>query len=410
MRWTTLPCPHSFFAKLHDPKYRTLSPQKANLAPIACVHMLQESCTEQSLEGMWLSLLAMPGTIIRYPTPGMVGIVLSVSQYGVLLWKAPLKKVGATFFITPSRAPEPWFYANLFDTETWSVLVVEAWPPGRVHAALASASDSSARCGMALVRTGPKTSLMTHAAECGFPNLTVPFLAKLWRYLDIPNPEGGRPKTEKGLAEGLVKACLPNVTGDELEHIVALRCKGMAPVVDTILVDPENAELVKDAFDGPKVEKLKAEMAKEAVRAAEARTRRKATPRSRGTGSASSSSGAPPAPLAAGSSSLEAVVAELPPAAGQETEKPRLPAPGGKARFTVADVSPLLPRVAGCGATIEHKWRSRWRARYPGGFSTSKSFGGEVTEYAAVEFIARAAWAEHMRLNPHVECPWSFSV
>lgn len=240
--------------------------------------------------------------------------------------------------------------------------------------------------GLALHRTERRVPLLTHVARQAFANLTMPMLGKLWRLLKIPSPPTGRPKTERCLVEALVKSALPNLNDEELEGILSSRCKDKPPVVDTVLADPDNAEFVKDAFDEPDVEKLKGELAREASRSETAR-KQKRGPTTRGGGTASSSSPAPSEasghqrPVQAEASG-SAPTAPLVGAIHQEL--PRLPAPTGSANYTVAEVNRMLPQEPGCPATLESKWHSRWRLRYPSGFSTSKTFGGALSERCAV--------------------------
>ena len=105
------------------------------------------------------------------------------------------------------------------------------------------------RWGMALVRKEASVTLLTHAAQNGFLNLTVPLLKRLWKDSAFPREAESMPATERPLVETMVRACLPSVTDAEVNAILQKRFGKPEPMIETVLEDKDNAELVADAFE-----------------------------------------------------------------------------------------------------------------------------------------------------------------
>ena len=75
----------------------------------------------------------------------------------------------------------------------------------------------------------------------------------------------------------------------------------------------------------------------------------------------------------------------------------------GQSAYSQPGLRGLLPPIEGCFMTLESKWHTRWRVKYPAGprNQTSKSFSmaaaGKVSEKQAVLHCLKLAWQAHIR-------------
>ena len=75
----------------------------------------------------------------------------------------------------------------------------------------------------------------------------------------------------------------------------------------------------------------------------------------------------------------------------------------GQSAYSQPGLRGLLPPSGGCLMTLESKWHTRWRVKYPAGppSQTSKSFSmaaaGKVSEKQAVLHCLKFAWQVHIR-------------
>ena len=184
--------------------------------------------------------------------------------------------------------------------------------------------------------------------------MATPLLGNLWTALKAPNPESGRPNTERCLCHGLVKFVEP-LLGDAALESVLDRRRGEKPnLLESLLEVPGSMALARDAFDDPDAHQVEEDLKARTARAYKVRKERtlsKAASRSPqpalGEPASSSSGSAAPAPAAGA------------PEPSASAGKRRLPGEVPVAGFTRAEVQAMLPDAPGCSAHVEHTWHSR---------------------------------------------------
>ena len=166
-------------------------------------------CTSlDDLKFAWLSLLCVAGTIISHPTK-IGGLVVHISTYGAITWRAQAMKVGGikVFRMLIGNVLRQWEFVSLTDLEGWRAGEIQALTPRDV-AALGSEAKRRGLCGVHMRLSGPAIPLARFSARGGFAALTVPFLAKLVTIANVPY-HGAKTKTEPALTTLLVKHYLP---------------------------------------------------------------------------------------------------------------------------------------------------------------------------------------------------------
>jgi hypothetical protein len=341
----------------------------------------------------WLSNLAVPGSIITRRLDDGVeasGFVLSSGQYGVMVWRCRLFKIGDGMI------------AHLDDTampcwEQWYILKLEEWcardirPSTAAHVArdLDLQPGVEHRIGGGLVIACPDEpmSLLEFAAACAFKTLTVPFLRRLVDALEVVH--ASKPMLELDLVMLLVDHVLGPLTDDEMQVILSERGKRVVEkfgrtittehqsIVENLM--PDDAEPIIEVVE--KAEKLMA-------KAAAARCVPHPEP---ATASAEEGGGAPQAASSASSTGPPPMVRAL--VADRE--------------WTADEARALLPASPGCTISIHSS--IRWQVRYPCKYhqprSHSITWGTDLAFRGALLAVLRWVWVVHTAQTGEA-CPW----
>eukprot|EP00971_Amphidinium_carterae_P332766 6467095-Amphidinium_carterae.1 len=134
------------------------------------------------LERCWLSLLAVPGTMMRNVHTNVGGIVVHRCDYGVLIWKVALRGTGKDALWDWRHTSDEigWFFAVVKDENDWQCM--ECSVVLSDHLAVAVPGMPTHRY-IGLRKKGRRKTMMQLAAERGFPGWTRAQLAGLYNYL-----------------------------------------------------------------------------------------------------------------------------------------------------------------------------------------------------------------------------------
>ena len=274
--------------------------------------------------------------------------------------------------------------------ESWKACRIRLCPPipvernrstavGSADEPVASVSGQKVR--PRILRQGHPMTLLRMAAMLGFKGWTVPLLKKLLLLAEIGvTPEERKHLTkEREIIELLLAKILPDLSAAARADLLTKQrqAEQWNPTpLDDDAVDAQG--LLEGLLEEEDVERI----------SASARLRK-----ARREASEEASETAVPVPLA--------------PALRQRTPLPPL-APG-QACYTVEEARGFLPAVPGCRVYLETKWHHRWRVAYPKAVptTTSRSFGGRISEHSALMFCLAWVWGHHSRLTGE-ECPWEF--
>ena len=174
------------------------------------------------IEVGWLSLLAIPGTMLYHKDEmaATAGYVVGRNEYGVTLWLGkPEVKNGQRIFnmIVPVDKPA-WKFLHITKLEGWLCQETTPLPPCK---RLALGGDGQP-LGIVIGCLSDKAlPLLRAAALHAFKGMTIPNLKKLINYLEID--VGAMPQLEHDVVRLLVKHCLPEKTEPEIADILARR-------------------------------------------------------------------------------------------------------------------------------------------------------------------------------------------
>ena len=224
-----------------------------------------------------MTLLAQPGCLLRrHDNPAETGVVLHVSQWGMVLHKVGVARHGGDQCILKWRKSDdvPWFNAVIHDINEWQVIELKALPPCEIQAK----SEDGGLWGVGVICGKPK-SLLECAAEHGLRGVTVPFLKKLVKHLDIVTDR--MPDLEYDLVRLIITTAFPAIDDETLATWMGRRGAMKAARFMSFL-DPEDdidmlaevigeddcAQIRKDARDYQKRVKFEKAQAEKAAAAA----------------------------------------------------------------------------------------------------------------------------------------------
>ena len=170
-----------------------------------------------AMDVSWLSPLQQPGTLTKNQSAQRGLVVLKSSAWAFLGWQVFSKTVDGKF-VLESEPPDKTLvkYNIVTDPAEWQSLVVQCLPPS--HEAWSVAKPS---LGMEVACLGKPQPLLTAAAETGFKGLTVAYLRKLHKHLQVEQA-GRKPATEVQL-EALTRHVLPFSSEGDLDTYLQRR-------------------------------------------------------------------------------------------------------------------------------------------------------------------------------------------
>ena len=143
---------------------------------VATSAMLHCVTDPKKIERCYLSLLAVPGSIIFHESKGLKECyyVISSTLHGVVAWRATARCIKGQRFVEliPKKIEEAWTYIHLYVIEGWKVQAVVEAPPG-----LSALSDNEdAHYDIRVTVPGEiASSLVIYSMEECVRGFTVPF-------------------------------------------------------------------------------------------------------------------------------------------------------------------------------------------------------------------------------------------
>eukprot|EP00971_Amphidinium_carterae_P346113 6487398-Amphidinium_carterae.1 len=347
------------------------------------------------LSRCWLSLLAVPGTMMRNVHSNVGGIVVHRCDYGILIWKVALRGTGkdAEWDWRHEADERGWFYAVVKDENDWQCMECSVVLPERSTKSLPGMPSHKY---IGLRKKGRRKSMMQLAAERCFPGWTRAQLNGLYNYLQVPHKP--RPQNVTDLMSKLVKHILPDITDKEVEEKVDARVtevdleksfveslEGDEPEQDDDmpfegLIDEEDIAILR------KVMRARSEIKKrhDAVQTSVSTTDQpaKCEPTSAASGSALGRSRLPLHPL-----------------------KPE------DTCYDLEALRRLIPDVPEVRLYRELTYHTRFRCVYEGADprTKSKSWNETFQEKDAAHYIIEWLWARHKDLH-RGECPYDLET
>ena len=312
-----------------------------------------------------LNLLPTSGSVLFNRTTRQHGLVLQVSDAGVLLWKINSTRCGSQrLWYFDSDDGTNFVHVAITKEADWFCVDSGGVQPKQL-AALIQQKQLSQPPDIqdAIVGIGvgeAKQPLLKYSCSKGFRSLTVPHLKLLWRRLKVTT--SAPPQTTGPLLKGVAE----HVLGTEvvLEELLARRERKQYTEIPT----PLTAEMLEQCAEAISEQDL-ADI-KQSIAAA-----------------------GPQKSQASSSSSV--------------FPKQRLPLEG-KAEYTLTDVRPFFPQDVPISISRETRWHTRWRFHFPGypsPNSASRTFGGVCSELQTIKRLIKEAWAIHEREGGQA-CPW----
>jgi hypothetical protein len=223
------------------------------------------------------------------------------------------------------------------------------------------------------------------AARLSFPNMTVPMLDKLHKYLEVPIV-GRRPTSENALLLALIQHALPGIEIEEVRAIIKRRNKKELEECSSELSDPGVLELIQHIAAPEDVQDIREYLKKANGKRGDETTA--------STGGAGSSGDAPRAPQIP---AMDRGVLD------------------GDDDVSVEQFKEYLPIVAGCTLFKEEIWHLRFKVTYKEKrdppFTFSRCYSSSVPDSGRRAALACIAWAwsEHEKLG-YEPSPYNFDA
>ena len=368
----------------------------------------------------WLSLLAGKGTILHRKGKRGTWLVVTVTQYGLVLRTLRFLKSPTTgnLFCIPAPADAEGsnvlqFIAITSLDEGWRACSAIAKPPGELPVDLQAAWH-----GISFEPSGHGRPLLQCAADDGFRQLTGAFLKKLIAHMGLRFGPGMYPKTVNDMVAALMKHLDPNTSEQDVAQAMARRVSNRtaygAHVTDcSILLD--NIDLV----DGMLEEEDK-EMAHEVAAKVKAKRERQAAAISSKPKAAPKPIEAPLQPDVQGAASIapegEALQGQASSSSSVSPSPDEQQQPKRRVLFEHDDVDVAEARKYAAPGTILQKDTKRffrWSASLPAKpcppTHSTKAWGARtsLSSKAALLHVLRTTWAWHEELTG-TQCPYSF--
>jgi hypothetical protein len=139
------------------------------------------------LNRAWLSLLAVPGSVVMNAMEKRAYMVLYACQFGAVLARMPISATTYLLSLAPCDL-STFSLAVMDDTSIWRACEVEVLPPG-------ACADAASPFHLVLKLTGAKNQLWHFAALRGFRGCTLTMLRRFYDELCIAAPK--KPRTEE---------------------------------------------------------------------------------------------------------------------------------------------------------------------------------------------------------------------
>ena len=378
-----------------DTTWRSPAHDQFAKSPLAWMALLENISSPEHLHTMWLSRVAVPTTMVQRTVDGKYvgGLCLLTTGFGMIVWRLQVTKHGGQRFYIfyLEKDDTTWRHLAINNLDDWTAAELDVVSPCE-HSDLRAKLNLEAGLGLYITR-GASAPLTVVADRHGFPGMTDPVLSKLMTLLGMQFPRGDpRPTTLEGIVEALCRHTL----GQDADVEACWAAGGATRQVDTVLCK-ENLDAIQDLLDkedaeaaGQVAEEQEVERAKRRLKAAAANQKKAGRPKAAGKCAASSSSG--PAPPA--------------------KEKRPLVARVGSDGWAQAQLMEMAPPVGQLQLTMEDKWHTRWRCRYPclPPNNTSKVFWDMRSERASQLHCLRFLWACHERATGDSDGPWDFEA
>lgn len=167
----------------------------------------------EQLRKMWLSMLLVPGTLVKNKKLGVLAVlVLASGPYYAVVWHvSPIASGGQYLvsFLPPEALQQsPFMLLQVSDIGPgWTVLKMKGVSPRAAEGML----GTSAAFQLCFQNVQKPTILEAAARNC-FRGLSVAWLTRLHKYLGVG---GGAPTTELDLCRCLLKFSLPDCADEE---------------------------------------------------------------------------------------------------------------------------------------------------------------------------------------------------
>lgn len=172
----------------------TLSPMAWRRVPCAWKCYRELGGDWQMVQMAWLSQLAQPGMLLHRTDSAeaekTASLILGATEYGTLVWDMDVRKfknLNIASFPREAARQCSWRLVPICRLDCWSVVALEPKPP--------SEPTYAGQLRVVLVVEGPSMSLVQASAKKGFRGLSVHFLAKLLKVLNMIFAKGCIPRT-----------------------------------------------------------------------------------------------------------------------------------------------------------------------------------------------------------------------
>jgi hypothetical protein len=227
------------------PSWSSPSPQSWDAVPLIVLALEHMDGDWTKLEHLWRSLLVPEGRALLEPGTGLLYYILQVSRFGYLSWPLQMHEDSSRDLLMCDFVSKPkdgkdtvWEFGAVEDLSKWKVLKM------RLTTHPHAAGERVIARGLVLTTDGAAETLLQGAARLSFPNMTVPMLDKLHKYLEVPIV-GRRPTSENALLLALIQHALPGIEIEEVRAIIKRRNKKELEECSSELSDPGVLELIQ---------------------------------------------------------------------------------------------------------------------------------------------------------------------
>lgn len=330
---------------------------------------------------MWMSLLLVPGSVVRHISGRELFMVLN-TIFGAVLWPLETVAVGGAFVSKWSAASSgaTWVHRMDIALESWQAVGAEVVPPCKATSDQRDCFKGFA--GVILTVASKAEGILSFSAKRGLVALTVPLLSRLHTELGIVE-KSSRPTSGLGLMKSLLRHILPDLDEQGIKDIISLRKgRSVADPAASPLLQLENLEMSKALIDDEVVEDTHKYMTMKGMTKDRGSSANSQAPRG---ASSSSSSGS----------------------AGPSAARVKISITGAS---TPEDARQWIPQVQRCWIKRDDARHMRWQTGYPVAAvgqqsSWSKSWSEAFLERAALRFVLAKVWAAHTVATGE-PCPW----
>lgn len=228
--------------RLASGAFKSQAPKTSNTTFLCWMAILKYEGERDTLNILWLSLLAQPGWVLKHLPTNSYKVVLFSSQSGILLWNLDMFVMEqGRFFRLRRCGGECWSFDTLQNLDEWEGLNHKVVAPGECVLLCSSSGLESSGPGLMLQEVG-RQSLLEKAARSALVPLLIVHLKKLFHHLGLAKKGTRVPNTEKTLVTALVSHILPKASEAELKSIFDLRFGPEVEDEQSLLKDPGNLD------------------------------------------------------------------------------------------------------------------------------------------------------------------------